>query len=469
MNNAAMRSLGAVVALLLATSPLSAQTDSEIFRIDSPVQMTIEKYELDNGLTVILSPDHSVPLVAVNIWYYVGSSNEEPGRTGFAHLFEHMMFQGSANIGDDAHFSVIEEAGGTLNGTTSSDRTNYYEAVPSNFLETVLWLESDRMGALLPAMTLAKLDNQRSVVQNERRQSYENRPYGLSSLVLAEAMYPPGHPYSWPVIGSMEDLNAASLDDVMAFFRRYYAPNNASLAVVGDFDTDETKRLIERYFGTLPAGPPIERPNPAPARLSGEQRLLLEDRVQLPRLYVDWISPAFYAEYDAEMDYLATILGGGESSRLHQRLVFEEQLAQFAAASQASRRYNGEFEIVVQARPGVDLDRLLAIVDEEIARLKTEPPTDEEMTRARNNLEANLIERTATSLGRADMLNNYNNFTGDPAFIDDDVARYRAVTRESVLEALDRYVGPDRVILSVVPEGQTELQATIQTDREVAR
>ena len=446
--------------MLAAASPaLPAQTDSRIIEIETPVSIAIETYELDNGLTVILSRDPSVPVVAVNLWYHVGSANEERGRTGFAHLFEHLMFNGSENVPGDEHFRMIEEAGGTLNGSTSNDRTNYYEALPSNYLELALWLESDRMQGLLEAITQTELDNQRSVVQNERRQSYENQPYGLAYETLAAAIYPDGHPYSWPVIGSMADLNAATLDDVSAFFRRYYAPNNASLAIVGDFDPAQTKRWIERYFGDIPSGPPIERPDPAPVRLDGEKRIVLEDRVQLPRLYINWVTPAFFAPGDAEMDVIADILAGGESSRLYRRLVFDEQLAQFVSAGQASRALNGEFQIMVQARPEVHLNQLLTIVDQELARLETDPPTDEEIQRALNNREASFIQGVQTVLGRAEQLNRYEIYTDDPGYLDDDYERYERVTRESVLEAIDRYLGSDRVILSIVPEGQTELQA----------
>lgn len=315
------------------------------------------------------------------------------------------------------------------------------------------------MSSLLPALTMEKLDNQRSVVQNERRQNYDNAPYGLAYETISAALYPPGHPYSWPTIGSLEDLNAASLEDVGAFFRRYYAPNNASLAVVGDFDPEQAKSWIERYFGDIPAGPPIERPDPAPVRLAEDERLVLEDRVQLPRLYMVWPTPALFDPGDAEMDVIGNILAGGRSSRLHQRLVYRDQLAQFVSAAQSSRMMAGQFGITVQARPGVDLAELEAIVDEELARLAAEPPSQREVQRARNNLEAGVIERMQTVLGRADQLNAYATYTGNPAFIEDDFARYAGVTAESVQDAVQRYLRGNRVILSVVPEGQTELQA----------
>ncbi len=453
---------GIVVALAIAgaVAPLLAQTGTSTVRtITDPVDLSLETYELDNGLTVVLARDTSVPVVAVNLWYHVGSGNEEPGRTGFAHLFEHMMFQGSENIGDDGHFRLIEEAGGNLNGSTSSDRTNYFQVVPSNFLEQVLWQEADRMGFLLPAMTQEKLDNQRSVVQNERRQNYDNAPYGLSSETVAAALYPSGHPYSWPTIGSLADLNAASMEDVQAFFRRYYAPNNASLAVVGDFDPARTKAWIERYFGGIPTGPPIERPDPGPVVLTEEKRVVLEDRVQLPRITIVWPTPPVFHPDDAEFDFIGNILGSGRSSRLYRRLVYEEQIAQSVSAGQASRPLAGQFSITVTARPGVSLSRVLAVVDEEVARLVAEPPSEREVQAALNNVEAGFIQGMQTALGRADQINLYTTFTGDPAFIERDYARYQAVTPASVNTAARRYLTPNRVILSVVPEGQTQLQA----------
>ncbi|CAN5423387.1 hypothetical protein BH24GEM3_BH24GEM3_24670 [soil metagenome] len=425
-----------------------------------PIQLSYETYQLPNGLNVILSRDTILPVVAVNLWYHVGSANEVPGRTGFAHLFEHMMFQGSANVGDDQHFARIQEAGGTLNGSTNPDRTNYYQAVPSNFLEMLLWLEADRMGFLLPAMTQEKLDNQRSVVQNERRQRYENAPYGLAVETMARALYPEAHPYSWTTIGSMADLNAASMEDVQSFFRTYYAPNNASLSIVGDFDPDQAKQWVAQYFGPIPVGGSIERPQPEPVRLEAEKRLLLEDRVQLPRLYVAWHSPPLFREGDAEMDVLANVLAGGKNSRLHRRLVYEEQLAQWVSASQFSRPMGGQFGITVQARPGVELSRIQRIVDEEVERLKSEPPTDREVQRARNNIESGYVQGMQSVLGRADQLNSYYIYTGNPGYVDEDLARYQGVTPQSVQQAVRQYLTEGRVVLSVVPQGQTQLQAT---------
>lgn len=448
------------VLALGSAGPAVSQTTTPTTRtITSPVDLTLESFRLDNGLNVILARDTSVPVVAVNLWYHVGSANEEPGRTGFAHLFEHMMFQGSENIGDDGHFRLIEEAGGNLNGSTTSDRTNYYEVVPANFLERVLWQEADRMGFLLPAMTQEKLDNQRSVVQNERRQNYDNAPYGLAYETLLAAFYPPEHPYSWPTIGSLADLQDASMEDVQAFFRRYYAPNNASLTIVGDFEPGRTKEWVERYFGGIPSGPPIVRPDPGPVTLSGETRVTLEDRVQLPRVTIAWATPAFFEPGDADLDFVGTILAGGRSSRLYRRLVYEEQIAQSVNAGQSSRPLGSQFTVTVTARPGVELSRIVAIVDEEIAKLRAEPPTEREVQAALNTFEASFIQGMQTALGRADLINMYATYAGAPAFIEGDFARYTAVNSASVRSAAERYLTNDRVIVSVVPEGQTNLQA----------
>ena len=449
----------AVLAAGIVPQPSTAQTRSTT----GPVRISYEQYKLPNGLNVILSRDPSAPVVAVNVWYHVGSANEAAGRTGFAHLFEHMMFQGSANIGDDAHFKMVQEAGGTLNGSTNPDRTNYYEAVPSNFLERALWLEADRMGFLLPAMTQQKLDNQRSVVQNERRQSYENQPYGLAPETIAAALYPEGHPYSWTTIGSLKDLNAAAMEDVQGFFRTYYTPNNASLAVVGDFDPAQAKQWIAKYFGDLPTGPAVTRPRPALTPLTAEKRLTLPDRVQLPRLYMAWHSPARYAPGDAEMSMLGFVLAGGKNSRLYKRLVYQDQIATAVFGGQGGRSLNGQFQLTVQPKAGVDLARIERAVDEEIARVKAEPPTARELERARTALESGLIQQYESVLNRADALNQCYTFAGNPGCVDDLMRRITAVTPRGVQDAARRYLGTGRVVLSVVPQAQTPTPASEAT------
>jgi zinc protease len=460
MHQLRLRSAAGLLALAaagtLATEPATAQGARR--STTGPVRIAYEQYKLPNGLNVILAQDRSTPVVAVNVWYHVGSANEAAGRTGFAHLFEHMMFQGSQNIGDDAHFKMVQEAGGTLNGSTNVDRTNYYQAVPSNFLERTLWLEADRMGFLLPAMTQQKLDNQRSVVQNERRQNYENQPYGLATETIAAALYPAGHPYSWTTIGSLKDLNAAAMEDVQGFFRSYYTPRNASLAVVGDFDPAQARQWIARYFGDIPSGPELNRPRPAAPSLTAEKRLVLEDRVQLPRLYLAWHSPARYSAGDAEMSMLGYVLAGGKNSRLYERLVYRDQIATAVFGGQGARQLGGQFSLTVQAKPGIDLNRIARAVDEEIARVKATPPTARELDRARTSLEADLIRNYESALGRADALNQCYTFSGNPGCVDDVLSRFRAVTPGAVQAAASRYLTQGRVVLSVIPQGQKQLQ-----------
>ena len=292
-----------------------------------------EMYKLDNGLTVILHNDSSAPIVTVNIWYHTGSKDEKPGRTGFAHLFEHMLFQGSLNVGDDKHFILIQGVGGSLNGSTNSDRTNYYETTPSNYLEMLLWLESDRMGWLLPAMTEKKLDNQRDVVKNERRQSYENRPYGLAWENIYFKLYPEEHPYHWSTIGSMEDLSAASLDDIKDFFQSYYGPNNASLVIAGDFDSGQAKVWVEKYFGEIPSGPEVVHPNPDMPVLTEEVRFMMEDKVQLPRIYFVWNSVSRFDEDEAALDVLGEVLSSGKNSRFYRAMIYDNPISNEPAIS----------------------------------------------------------------------------------------------------------------------------------------
>ncbi len=330
-----------VLVTLTAVLSLSAQAPpSDIPKFD------IEKYTLPNGLEVILSEDHRVPLVGVDIWYHVGPAHEAAGRTGFAHLFEHMMFQGSKHIESDAHFRLLAGAGGTgVNGTTGFDRTNYFETLPSNQLELALWLESDRMGYLLETVDQAKLSNQQDVVRNERRQNTENRPYGIVEQAMYQALFPKGHPYHGVIIGSHEDIQAAKLDDVREFFKQYYAPNNATLAIAGDIDKAATKKLVEKYFGTLkrgPAVPPVKVDTPV---ITAEKRLVVEDRVELPRLYMSWITPAFFKDGDADGDITGGVLGQGRSSRLYKKLVYERQIAQTVNAYQYSTMLGSIFTI----------------------------------------------------------------------------------------------------------------------------
>ncbi|HEY0875568.1 MAG TPA: pitrilysin family protein [Vicinamibacterales bacterium] len=416
---------------------------------------------LDNGLDVLVHEDRNCPIVAVNVWYHVGSKNEAPGRTGFAHLFEHLMFEGSKHY-DHGYFQPLQQAGASLNGSTNPDRTNYWEVVPRNALELALWMESDRMGYLLPALTEAKFNNQRDVVLNERRQNYENRPYGFAGMALVAELFPPDHPYSWLTIGSADDLRAAHLDDVRAFFQTYYHPQNASLALAGDVDADEALRLADAYFGSLPAGtkPAPVQPPPVPPRMR-ETRLILEDRVELPRLYLAWHSPRLFGQDDAELDLVADVLAGGKTSRLYRALVYEQRVATEVAASQNSRELSGYFQVVATAAPGRTLAEVDAAISNEMERVRAEGPTPGEMERGVAQAEAHFISRLQTVGGfggKSDQLNAYNVFLDDPTFFDRDLARYRNADAAGLTRAARTWLRPEgRVALSVVPLGRPEL------------
>jgi zinc protease len=414
-----------------------------------------EQYQLPNGLNVILSEDHTAPIVAVDVRYDVGSKNEKMGRTGFAHLFEHLMFQGTANLPKGVADQLIEVAGGNSNGSTSQDATNYWQQVPKNALEQALFIESDRMGWMLPVITQEKLDNQREVVKNERRQNYEMQPYGLAFKTLLENVWDPEFPYHWLPIGSHEDLSAATLDDVKDFFRRYYGPENATVAIVGDIDPAETRALVAKYFGPIPASQKPAQPDPAPKPLTEETRVTIEDDVQLPRLYVAWQTPKVFSEPDAALDFASDVLTTGKSARLVKRLVMDERIAQSVSAGQMSQELAGMFIVTATPKPGQSPDKLLAEIDEELARLAKEPPSDDELTRAKNRTEAAMIfglEPVGGFGGRAATLNTYYLLTGDPGFLAKDLARYRAVTGEQVRDAVAKYLRKDaRVVLTVVP------------------
>jgi zinc protease len=422
------------------------------------------KYTLDNGLDVLIHEDHSLPIVAVNVWYHVGSKNEVPGRTGFAHLFEHLMFEGSQHY-DRGYFHPLQEAGAALNGSTNADRTNYWEVVPSNALDLALWMESDRMGYLLPALTEAKFSNQRDVVLNERRQNYENRPYGLAGMAIVSAMYPADHPYHWLTIGAAEDVRAAHLDDVKAFFQRYYHPANASLTLAGDIDPEMGILLADEYFGEVPAG---QKPAPltiaAPPPPEAEVKLVLEDRVELPRLYMAWHSPALFADGDAELDLVAEVLAGGKTSRLYRALVYEQRIATEVAASQNSRELGSFFQIVATAAPGRTLAEVERAIVKEIGVLLDRGPTALELERCLAQAEAHFLFRLQTVGGfggKSDQLNAYNVFLGDPGYFSRDLDRYRNATPWQLRAAAIKHLQPaSRVVLSVVPRGRVALALT---------
>jgi zinc protease len=419
------------------------------------------KHTLSNGLDVIVHEDHAVPIVAVNVWYHVGSKNEVPGRTGFAHLFEHLMFEGSQHY-DRGYFHPLQEAGASLNGSTNADRTNYWEVVPTSGLELALWMESDRMGFLLPALTPQKFDNQRDVVLNERRQNYENRPYGLAGMAIVSALFPPDHPYHWLTIGAAADVSAARLEDVKAFFQTYYHPANASLALAGDIEGATAVALAERYFGEIPAGPPppvvrAATPDVRPV----ESRLVLEDRVELPRIYLAWHSPALFGADDADLDLVAEVLAGGKTSRLYRALVYDQRIATEVAASQNSRELGSFFQVVATAAPGRTLAEIERAISREIALLVDRGPTPGELERCLAQAEAHFLFRLQTVGGfggKSDQLNAYNTFLRDPGFFDRDLDRYRSATQASLQAAAARYLQPmNRVVLSVVPRGRVAL------------
>lgn len=423
------------------------------------------KHVLDNGLQVLIHEAHGCPIVAVNLWYHVGSKNERPGRTGFAHLFEHLMFEGSQHH-DKGYFHPLQEAGAALNGSTNADRTSYWEVVPTSSIELALWMESDRMGYLLPALTAEKFNNQRDVVLNERRQNYENRPYGLASFAIAAALYPDDHPYHWSTIGETADLRATRLDEVQAFFRQHYHPGNASLALAGDVDTDRALALARKYFDEIPPGP-APMPVRHTATLSGDMRLMLADRIEAPRLYMAWHSPAMFAAGDADLDVAADLLGNGKTSRLYRSLVYERRIATDVAAVQASREMAGFFQVIATAAPGHDLAEIERAVVDEIDRLADDGPSAPELERGHVQAEAQFLYRLQTVGGfggKSDQLNAYNTFLGTPWFFDQDLARYRAVTAGTMTLALSTWVAQrPRVTLSVVPRGRPELAVADST------
>ena len=416
--------------------------------------ISFEKTRLSNGLDVILHEDHSLPVVAVNVWYHVGSKDEIPGKTGYAHLFEHLMFEGSKHH-DQSYFEPLMQVGANLNGSTNLDRTNYWENVPVEYLELALWLESDRMGFLLDALDQKRFDIQRDVVKNERRQSYENRPYGMAGLRIQEALYPLPHTYHWPTIGYHEDLDIATVEDAHAFFQRFYTPSNASLSIAGDIDTEKTRQLVERYFGDLPPGDSLVRTNRADSPLGGPIHITLHDKVLVPRLYLAWPAVARFHEDEAALAVLADILGNGKSSRLHRILVHDKRIAQSVGVSNDADEVAGDFGVEVTAAEGHATEEIEAVVRAELERMKSEPPTSDEMARANNRIEWARVRQMATVGGfggKANRLNSFNVFAGDPDLANRDMERFLAVQPEDVIRVARAYVGERVVRLQVLPE-----------------
>jgi len=450
------RTLRVAFAVLACTAAVQRPTPTPSGSSASAIKIPFESYTLPNGLTVILAPDHTTPTVAVDVWYHVGSKNETVGRTGFAHLFEHVMFTGSGHVPYGLHDKLTEGIGGSNNGTTSNDRTTYYETVPSNYLEDQMWLESDRMGFLLDSLDLAKLNAQRDIVKNERRQSVDNQPYGRAQEILAQATYPPTHPYSWDVIGSMADLSAASEEDVKNFFRLYYAPNNAILTIVGDFDPAIAKTWVTKYFGDIPRGKPVTRPSVQPVTLAKETRLVLEDRVQVPRLYIQWPTVGEKGDDRFALDVLSSILTGPRTARLTKALVYDQQAAASVSAFQNSNEDVGDFGIIITPRPDHSLTDLEAAADAIVAKMKADGPTAEEIQRATAGLELGFVSGLQSNLGKSFTLADGAGFHNDPGYFQKEYQHYLSVTPADVKRVANKYLTPGRVILSIVPMGKID-------------
>ena len=449
---------GAVVAALASTlvTPLAPAQSPASRTTRSEITIPFEHYQLSNGLNVILAPDHAVPTVAVNMMYHVGSKNELPGRTGFAHLFEHVMFTGSGHVPYGTHDKLTEGVGGFNNGSTFNDMTTYYEIVPSNYLESAIWLESDRMGFLLDALDSAKLNAQRDVVKNERRQRVDNQPYGRSSEIIDAAIYPKSHPYSWPVIGSMTDLSNASLTDVKNFFRLYYAPNNSTITIAGDFDPAQAKSWVQKYFADIPRGQAIVRPTVPLVTLASEKRLVFEDRVQVPRLTISWPTVGESHADDHILDVLASVLAGTRTSRLQKELVYDRQWASGVSARQNTNENGGQFQITITPRPGHSLTELELAADSIIQRVQRDGPTDEEVARAKAGIELSFVSGLESNLNKAFTLATGEVFHNDPAYYQKAYREAESVTAGEVKRVANHYLMKGRVVLSVVPLGKKQ-------------
>ena len=448
------RGAARLAVLLLLAGPWaggSSAAQEEALPGSAPLRVPFDRYRLSNGLTVILHEDHRLPTVVVNLWFRVGSKDESPGRTGFAHLFEHLMFMGTRNVPNGQYDALMEAAGGTNNASTSEDRTNYVETGPSNLLETFLWLEADRLANLADGMTTEKVDLQREVVKNERRESYENRPYGKADLAISEQMYPENHPYHHPVIGSHADLSAATAEDVKAFFRTYYVPSNASLVVAGDFAPARAREMVERTIGRIPRSPEPSHSSPAPASLQAEKRLILPDAVKLERVMLAWHSPESFGPGDAECEVLASFLGGRKTSRLYRSLVYERKLAQNVSAEQRGSRYGGLFVVTATAQPGHGGAELERAIDEEIRGLRTSPPAPRDVEAARASLERQFLEEMESLSERADLLNEFEFRFGDPGQLAArSLERFRQVTASDLSRQAAEVLERPRLTIHVV-------------------
>jgi zinc protease len=437
--SAAFRAL-MVAAVLAIAAPAYA---------DDP-KLPFERYTLDNGLEVILHQDNSVPLVAVNVWYHVASGDETPGKSGFAHLFEHMLFQGSKNVGEDKHFDLLKAIGASeVNGTTNTDRTNYFETVPSHQLETALWIESDRMGYLLPLLNQKSLANQIEVVRNERRQNYDNVPYGKTRFVLSAGLYPEGHPYRYLTIGKHEDLESATLEDVIGFYKQWYMPANATLCLAGDFEIDEAKALVNKWFGSFPKTTKPARKKAARPEIQASRHEITDDFAKLRRVEWAWHTPANYAPGDAELDIIASALADTGTGRLYKILVHDKQLAQSVEAYQASRDASSYFSVAVTAKTGADLAEIEKIVEAEIEKLRSEPVTEREFARVVTSKEAETVWSLESLMARANRLQSYNHYVGNPDYITADLDRYRNTTAAKARDVAAKYLTPDRKVVVI--------------------
>jgi zinc protease len=458
----------AAIALAVSAAATSAHSQARpAAAAAGAINIPFEKFVLPNGLTVLLAEDHSVPRVAVDVWYHVGSKNEKPGRTGFAHMFEHVMFTGSGHVPYGLHDRYTEGVGGFNNGSTNNDRTNYYEVVPSNYLETALWLEADRMGFLLDKLDEAKFVAQRDIVQNERRQGTDNQPYGRGFEIITSQMLPESNPYSWPVVGYMADLQKATVEDVKEFFRLYYAPNNATIAIVGDINPAQVKQWVTKYFGEIRRGAPITRPAVGHAAMATVARVTFEDRVQVPRLQIAWPTVGEDSEDDKVLDIISAILSGPRTARLTRELVYDKQSAANVSAFQATGHNLGTYVITVTPRPDHSLTELENDVNAILERFRQDGPTAEEMTKALAGTEYGFVSGLEDLLGKAELLIRGSVFHGDPAYYKKLYAGIKAVTADDVKRVANKYFTPGRVVLSIVPQGKPDQAAKAAESKKV--
>jgi zinc protease len=445
-----------------------AATSAHAQRETAAVNIPFERMTLPNGLTVILAPNHSVPQVAVDVWYHVGSKNEIAGHTGFAHMFEHVMFTGSAHVPYGMHDRLTEGVGGNNNGSTTNDRTNFYEIVPSNYLESELWLESDRMGFLLDKLDDAKFRAQRDIVQNERRQGVDNQPYGRSYELMDFGVYPSTNPYSWPVVGYMTDLQAATVEDVKNFFRMYYAPSNATIAIAGDFDPAQARKFVTKYFGDLKRGAPVRRPKVVAPVLTSTKRFTFEDHVQVPRLFITWPSVGDDSEDAEALTMLGRIISGERTARLTKALVYVRQSATETEAFNYARESGGNFVIDITPRPTATLTQLAATTDSVLATLRADGPMAQELEKAKAALQFYFVSGLQSNIGKSDILLDGEVFHGDAGYYKKHYAKLLAITAADVKRVANKYLTSNRVVVSIVPLGKPELAASADSSAKIS-